>query len=90
MLFFLHDSSGIRQYKTPLPRRGLRRFRHNPHEICTFCTSPQKNRIFPFIFAVSHLRSLPAFAIVASGPSFPLENSDFSLVAGLDSFEAEK
>ena len=47
------------------PARGVA----NPHKISTFCTSPQKNRIFPFILGVSHLRSPAPFAIVPSGPS---------------------
>ena len=49
----------------------------------------QKKRIFPFIFAVSHLRSLSAFAIVPCGPGFSSKNKGFSLVAGLESFGAE-
>jgi hypothetical protein len=64
--------------------------RSNPHETCTFCTSLKKNRVFPFIFAVSHLRSHSAFAIVAHGPSFTLINSGFSLVADLDSFGVDR
>ena len=54
----------------PQPRGQRSRSRYNPHETCTFCTSLKKNRIFPFIFAVSGLRSLISFAIVAFGPSF--------------------
>jgi hypothetical protein len=36
------------------------------------------------------LRSQSAFAIVPSGPSFPLKNRGFSLVADLDLFGVER
>ena len=75
----------------PEPRFRPSPFCANPHETCAFCTCPQKNRVFPCIFAVSPLRSFSAFAIVPNGPSLRRKiGGRASLGADLDSFGVDR
>jgi hypothetical protein len=66
------------------------RNRSNPHKTCAFCTPPQKNRIFPFIFEVSLLRSQFSFAIVQSGPGYLQDKLLLALGAGLNFVEVDR